>query len=98
MKATVTKQRLWIVLCPPTCHISLPENIAFDLMGKAMRTTTDETLIAEWNRHKNSLAMRTTKSRKAVRDNTGITDEALLKILPIHPYAALLFEAYFCCV
>lgn len=76
----------------PTCHISLPENIAFDLMGKAMCTNTDETLIAEWNRHKSSLAMRTTKSRKAVRDNNGIADEALLKILPIHPYAALLLK------
>lgn len=76
----------------PTCHISLPENIAFDLMGKAMRTTEDETLLKEWARHKNSLAMRTSKSRKAVRDNTGIADEALLNILPIHPYAALLLK------
>lgn len=76
----------------PTCHISLPENIAFDLMGKAMRTITDETLKAEWNRHNSSLAMRTSRSRKAVRDNTSIADEALLKILPIHPYAALLLK------
>jgi len=76
----------------PTCHISLPENIAFDLMGEAMRTTEDENLDAEWKRHKNSLAMRTSKSRRAVRESAGITDEALMKILPIHPYASLLLK------
>lgn len=76
----------------PTCHISLPENIAFDLMGEAMRTTDDETLDGEWKRHKNSLAMRTSKSRKVVKESAGITDDALMKILPIHPYAALLLK------
>ena len=73
-------------------HISLPENIAFELMHQAMKITSDETLAAKWEKNKGSLDKRTMNSRSAVKTKIGLSDEDLSNVLPIHPYAALLLQ------
>lgn len=73
-------------------HISLPENIAFELMAQAMKVTEDEDLAAKWTKNKSSLDKRTMQSRTAVKNKIGLTDRDLSNVLPIHPYAALLLQ------
>lgn len=73
-------------------HISLPENIAFELMNQAMKKTDDEDKAAEWDKKRASLSKRTMQSRAAVRKAIDLTDEDLTNVLPIHPYAALLLQ------
>lgn len=76
----------------PPIHISLPENIAFELMAQAMKVTDDEDLSAKWVKNKASLDKRTMQSRSAVKNKIGLTDKDLSNVLPIHPYAALLLQ------
>lgn len=73
-------------------HISLPENIAFELMAQAMKVTEDEDLAAKWRKNKGSLDKRTAQSRTAVKNKINLTDRDLSNVLPIHPYAALLLQ------
>lgn len=73
-------------------HISLPENIAFELMAHAMKITDDEDLAAKWTKNKSSLDKRTQQSRAAVKNKINLTDKDLSNVLPIHPYAALLLQ------
>ncbi len=76
----------------PPIHISLPENIAFELMAQAMKVTDDADLSARWTRNKASLDKRTQQSRTAVKNKINLTDKDLSNVLPIHPYAALLLQ------
>ena len=76
----------------PHCLISLPENIAFQLMGAALEKNKDETVIKDWNDIVNDLADRTEDSRKIVKTVAKINDQEMLGILPLHPYAALLLK------
>ena len=76
----------------PPIHISLPENIAFELMAQAMKVTDDEDLAAKWVKNKSSLDKRTMQSRAAVKNKINLTDKDLSNVLPIHPYAALLLQ------
>ena len=76
----------------PPIHISLPENIAFELMAQAMKVTDDEDLAAKWVKNKGSLDKRTMQSRAAVKNKINLTDKDLSNVLPIHPYAALLLQ------
>ena len=73
-------------------HISLPENIAFELMNQAMKKTEDEDKAAKWEKNRASLDRRSQTSRAAVRKAINLTDEDLTNVLPIHPYAALLLQ------
>ncbi len=73
-------------------HISLPENIAFELMAQAMKVTDDEDLSAKWVKDKSSLDKRTMQSRTAVKNKISLKDKDLSNVLPIHPYAALLLQ------
>lgn len=73
-------------------HISLPENIAFELMNQAMKKTEDEDRAAKWEKNRASLDKRSQTSRAAVRKAINLTDEDLANVLPIHPYAALLLQ------
>ncbi len=73
----------------PTCEINLPDNMAFELMSQAMRKTSDETLLQEWNDIVTDLEMRTSESRVKVNANTKIEKKVLSNILPIHPFSAL---------
>lgn len=76
----------------PPIHISLPENIAFELMAQAMKVTDDADLAAKWAKNKSSLDRRTQQSRTAVKNKINLTDKDLSNVLPIHPYAALLLQ------
>ncbi len=76
----------------PTIHISLPENIAFELMGRAMKVTDDPDLAEKWKKNKTSLDRRTMQSRTAVKNKINLSDADLSNVLPIHPYAALLLQ------
>lgn len=76
----------------PICNIELPENMAFRLMGKAMEETKDEVVRKEWHETRDALYSRTDESRQLVKAKAGISDDELKKILPIHPYAALLLK------
>lgn len=73
-------------------HISLPENIAFELMHEALKVTDDADKAEKWEKHKKSLDHRTMQSRTVVKNKIGLTDKDLSNVLPIHPYAALILQ------
>lgn len=77
--------------------IELPENMAIDLMGQALRKNEDPMIMADWRDVVDSLSERTVSSRRVVEDEmkrkkTPITDEELEAILPIQPYTALMLK------
>ena len=76
----------------PHSLISLPENIAFQLMGAAMEKNNDKAVLDDWKEVIDDLADRTKESRKIVKGAANIKDKEMLDILPIHPYAALLLK------
>lgn len=76
----------------PHSLISLPENIAFQLMGAAMEKNDDPEVTADWETVLSDLGDRTKDSRKVVKAVARISDKERVDILPIHPYAALLLK------
>ncbi len=76
----------------PHSTISLPENIAFQLMGAAMEKNKDESVEREWNDIAEDLSARTKDARKLLEDCAHIDDKELKNIIPIHPYTALLLK------
>lgn len=76
----------------PHSLISLPENIAFQLMGAAMEKNDDEEVMEDWEEVTDELYDRTSDSRKLVQKAARIDDDELRAILPIHPYTALLLK------
>jgi hypothetical protein len=76
----------------PTCNIELPENMAFKLIGAALKKKDDENILNEWKEIINDLSYRTVDSRKQVQEVAKISDDELADILPIHPYAASLLK------
>ncbi len=76
----------------PFCEITLPENIAFRLLGSAMEKTKDVVALKEWHEVVSDLYNRTHDSRKLVQEKARISDKELKDILPIQPYAALLLK------
>ena len=76
----------------PICNIELPENMAFRLMGDAMEENRDPQIQKDWHATRDELYDLTYDSRKLVKDKAKINDAELKKILPIHPYAALLLK------
>lgn len=76
----------------PRCHIKLPENMAFRLMGSAMSKSKDKVILDEWNDIVEDLYDRTISSRDLVMKQAQIKDKELKNILPIHPYTALLMK------
>lgn len=77
----------------PRCVIELPENMAFQLMGAAMRKNSDPVIYQEWTEEiLPDLCDRTVNSRVIVGKQTKLNDEQMRGILPIHPYAASLLK------
>lgn len=76
----------------PHSLISLPENIAFQLMGAAMEKNTDKVVQDDWAEVTDELSDRTKESRKIVMGIASIKEKEMLDILPIHPYTALLLK------
>lgn len=78
----------------PPCLITLPENIAFQLIGAALEKVQDATIREEWHEISDDLESRTIESRKNIKAKTEwkIIDSDLVNMLPIHPYAALMLK------
>ena len=76
----------------PICEISLPDNMAFRLMGSAMTKKEDPQILKEWEETVDELCDRTKDSRKLIMQKAKISDKELQNILPIHPYTALLLK------
>ncbi len=76
----------------PHSLISLPENIAFQLMGAAMEKSQDPAVKADWETIVDDLYSRTQDSRVLVKGIAHIGDKELQNILPIHPYTALILK------
>ena len=82
--------------------IELPENMAFQLMAQAMKTTDDPVLAPKWVKYANALngelaTVRSTiasisKKQAKFGKKTILSDSDLQKIVPIHPYAALVLK------
>lgn len=105
--ALITNQsdRNWIGdrFIDPRVHIELPDNMAFQLMAQAMKETDDSVMKNEWlNIVKPGLNSRlggvrsriTTGSKKHAKagSKTVLNDDDLQKIVPLHPYAALMLK------
>lgn len=77
----------------PRCIIELPENMAFQLMGAAMKKKNDAVVEDSWNNDiMIELRQRTNESRELVKKATSLSDTEMEGILPIHPYAASLLK------
>ena len=75
----------------PTVEISLPENIAFDLIGHAL--TVKNEFKADWGRLAESLNSRMEKPRLGIAKMLKDVDEKTFRLmLPFHPYAALVLK------
>ena len=86
----------------PPVKIELPENMAFRLMAKAMKKTSDSVLADEWQEFAGEQPEQLVSVRNIIESSakrsqqwdkkTVISDEELQSIVPIHPYAALLLK------
>lgn len=87
----------------PPIKIELPENMAFQLMAQAMKTTDDPVLSKEWEEEDKpalndeligvrSIITATMKRQSSFGQKTQLSDKELQGIVPIHPYAALLLK------
>lgn len=76
----------------PTCIIQLPDNMAFKLMGEALKKKDDSEVLKEWEEIQLDLCDRTRESSQVVQKMVGINEKELSAIMPIHPYAASLLK------
>ena len=87
----------------PRVHIELPDNMAFQLMAQAMKETDDPEMKKEWltiikpglNSRLGEVRTRiTTGAKKHAKAGTKtiLSDDDLQKIVPLHPYAALMLK------
>ena len=86
----------------PRVHIELPDNMAFQLMAQAMKETQDDVMQAEWRQVKQGLNNRLGTVRNRITASAKrhakagakavLSDEDLQKIVPLHPYAALMLK------
>lgn len=86
----------------PRVKIELPDNMAFQLMAQAMKETSDPVMKNEWNKVKPALNARLGSVRSQITNGakkhakagskTILSDDDLQKIVPLHPYAALILK------
>lgn len=86
----------------PRVLIELPDNMAFRLMAQAMKETDDPVMKGEWAQVRQGLNNRLTSVRNTITagakkhakagPKTLLSDEDLQKIVPLHPYAALILK------
>lgn len=70
--------------------IEMPDNVAFDLIGHAMKPNVAAR--DTWELYLNDIAGRSPESRMAVGREVHVGDEVLRKMTPIHPMAALMLK------
>lgn len=72
-------------------EITLPDSIAFDLIGSALEVIPSAQ--TSWNKIADDLNSWVPESRAAVMKAAGITNpEVIKKIMPLHPYAAMVLK------
>lgn len=72
-------------------EITLPDSIAFDLIGSALEV--NPAAKSTWESTANNLYALVPESSRAVMQMASITnDEVIKKIMPIHPYAAMVLK------
>ncbi len=81
----------------PTCLIELPDTMAFRLMAEAMEKVKEPSINEEWEEMVGDLFNRTNTSRELVlkqlqKKDPKFTMNDMARILPMHPYAALLLK------
>ena len=74
----------------PTCEITLPENMAFKLMGRAMKKK--DIAKSQWEELADDLHANVTASSNLVIKSAKIEEDDLKGILPIHPYTAIILK------
>lgn len=75
----------------PTMEIKMPESIAFQLIGHALKVKPEHT--KEWAELADDLNSRMNESRpKVARMLKGVDEMLLKKMLPLQPYAALVLK------
>lgn len=83
-------------------RINIPDNMAFRLMAKAMKTTTDPVLLSEWDTYKNEINSDLSNARNSIitsikknstlGSKTIVSDDDFRSVFPIHPYAAIMLK------
>ena len=72
-------------------EISLPSNIAFDLIGNAF--SPKQAALASWQKMTDDLDASLSASRRAIMKAADVkSDDVMKKMLPIHPMAALVLK------
>lgn len=72
-------------------EITMPSNIAFDLIGDAFKPKTEA--VESWMQLTDDLNARLHSSRQAVMKSTDVSKEAVMRnMLPIHPMAAIVLK------
>lgn len=70
--------------------IEMPDNVAFDLIGHAMKPNV--AAHDTWELYLDDIAGRSSESRMAVSRQVGVGDDVLRRMTPIHPMAALMLK------
>jgi len=74
----------------PACEITLPENMAFKLMGRAMKKK--DVAKNAWNKIADELFSEVSSASNMVIKTAKIEEEDLKGVLPIHPYSAIILK------
>ncbi|MBU3187218.1 hypothetical protein [Clostridium estertheticum] len=74
----------------PTCEITLPENMAFKLMGRAMKKK--DIAKSDWGKIADDLYAGVSCSSSMVIKSAKIEADDLKGVLPIHPYTAIILK------
>lgn len=74
----------------PTCEINLPENMALKLIGKAIKIKNDLAVRDDWKKISEDLYTHIPICSSVVIKSSKIEEADLKKILPIHPYTAII--------
>ena len=82
--SNIVKDRFEVV------SIEMPDNVAFDLIGHAMKPNV--AAYATWELYLDDIAGRSSESRMAVAHQVGVGDDVLRRMTPIHPMAALMLK------
>ena len=76
----------------PTSRIELPDGIAFELIGAALRHNNNPDIEKEWINVSQNINNELSDARKKVAERVNISEGKMREILPIHPYAALVLK------
>lgn len=82
--SNIVKDRFEVV------SIEMPDNVAFDLIGHAMKPNV--AAHDTWELYLDDIAGRSSESRMAVARQVGVGDDVLRRMTPIHPMAALMLK------